>query len=153
MKLPVLPNELIEKIGYESDIDARLALRLKPRKIERTVLETFDLQFKKKYENIVRFENGLLTDNWWLKDNKLFSITMIVAKHHYSFIFAKNDRLIIKTMEAQRIVLTYWPRKDAMCYTLYNWITPRIEKEHSPLYWRVQNNEKNRALFQLTIAT
>jgi hypothetical protein len=149
MKLPTLPNELIEIIAYQSDIDTRLALKLRPKKLNKTMLQEFDTLFKRKYENISRYEKSLLIDNWWLKDNIVFTITLIICENNYSFMFYKNKNLINKSIDDNQIILNYYPRTRCYVYHLHKWDTPEIVKEYSPIKWTIENTSKNRLLFNL----
>jgi 6-pyruvoyl-tetrahydropterin synthase len=149
MKLPTLPNELIEIIAYHSDIDARLALKIKPRKLNKTMLQQFDTLYKRKYQNISKYEHSLLIDNWWLNNDIVFTITLIICENNYSFMFYKNKNLINKSIQENQIILNYYPRTRSYVYHLHNWNKPEIIKEYSPIAWTIENTPENRALFSL----
>jgi hypothetical protein len=50
-----LPNDLIERIGYMSNIDARLALGLKPRKLDPEHICHMNALLKRKYVSLISY--------------------------------------------------------------------------------------------------
>ena len=49
--LPTLPQELIEKIAYASSIDARVALKVKPNKLDPDLLFKMNIFLRRKFDS------------------------------------------------------------------------------------------------------
>ena len=152
----MLPQDIIEYIGYLSSIDARLALGLKPRKIPKHQIEELDRKIKKRYDNLdVTFVNNVaVLDNWFfLREQKLLSISILLTNNSYSFVFCKcNDNMEnienIRVVECNDVIRLYSNKKNlSSIYYVQKNEKPMIDKLYEYSVLSIKNTPYNKNLF------
>jgi hypothetical protein len=68
-----LPIEILEKIAYESGIDACIALKVKPKKLDKKILERMNILLRRKFDcQCINYKNTVSTLNIINKNTYLY---------------------------------------------------------------------------------
>jgi hypothetical protein len=85
--LPTLPWELIEKIAYASDINARVALKVKPKKLDPDLILKMNIFLRRKFESRYLSYRDIISSLYNTSKNKYMYVGYNYTLDVMNFVF------------------------------------------------------------------